>query len=125
MGIEIERKFLVRGDGCFDSLRVVTDEDGSSTPVRLEEHLARLARSAQVMEIPAPGVSAWTDLVETALERWSTPGEDYIRLAVGRDYADVSPLRGVIRGAGEHRLHVGVTVEPFQADQLPPDGVWA
>ena len=72
------------------------------------------------------GMGAWYDLDPTnARDGWSTPGEDYIRLAVGRDYADVSPLRGVIRGAGEHRLHVGVTVEPFQADQLPPDGVWA
>jgi transglutaminase-like putative cysteine protease len=43
------------------------------------------------------------------------PGEDYVTLAVGRDFADVSPLRGVIRGGAHHTLTVGVTVEPFAA----------
>lgn len=41
-----------------------------------------------------------------------TPGEDYITLATGRDFGDVSPLRGVIHGGGAHTLHVGVTVAP-------------
>ena len=77
----------------------------------------------------APGSSSqggWYDLDPTnARAGWGTPGEDYIRLAVGRDYADVSPLRGVIHGAGKHRLEVGVTVEPCQADRLPPEGASA
>lgn len=34
----------------------------------------------------------------------------YIVLARGRDFGDVSPLRGVILGGGEHRLEVQVTV---------------
>ena len=42
----------------------------------------------------------------------ASPGLDYIRLAVGRDFADVSPLRGVIHGGAHHRLEVGVTVTP-------------
>jgi hypothetical protein len=29
-------------------------------------------------------------------------------VAVGRDYGDVAPLRGVIRGGGKHRLDVHV-----------------
>ena len=41
------------------------------------------------------------------------PGEDYVTLAVGRDYSDVSPMRGVIHGGANHVLTVGVTVEPF------------
>jgi transglutaminase-like putative cysteine protease len=41
------------------------------------------------------------------------PGDDYVMLSVGRDYADVTPLRGVIRGGGASQvLTVGVTVEP-------------
>lgn len=39
-------------------------------------------------------------------------GEDYVTLAIGRDYSDVSPLRGVIHGGDHHVLQVGVTVEP-------------
>lgn len=34
-------------------------------------------------------------------------------VAVGRDFADVSPLRGVLQGGGAHALEVGVTVEPL------------
>ena len=41
-----------------------------------------------------------------------SPGEDYVTLAIGRDYGDVSPMRGVIHGGARHTLHVGVTVEP-------------
>jgi transglutaminase-like putative cysteine protease len=47
------------------------------------------------------------------------PSEDYVTLALGRDFGDVSPLRGVIQGGGSHTLHVGVTVAPV--DQFPAD----
>jgi transglutaminase-like putative cysteine protease len=50
--------------------------------------------------------------------RWGlgTPGEDYVTLAVGRDYSDVSPMRGMIHGGTSHRLTVGVTVQPLEED---------
>jgi len=48
---------------------------------------------------------------------WCTPGEDYVTLALGRDYADVSPIRGVIHGGANHVLTVGVTVEPYDVNQ--------
>ncbi len=41
----------------------------------------------------------------------NTPGLDYVTLAIGRDYSDVSPVRGVIQGSLEHTLVVEVTVE--------------
>ena len=43
---------------------------------------------------------------------WGRPGEDYITLALGRDFGDVSPLRGVIQGGSSHQLSVAVTVAP-------------
>jgi transglutaminase-like putative cysteine protease len=43
----------------------------------------------------------------------ASPGEDYVRLAVGRDFADVSPLRGVLQGGNSHTLEVAVTVAPL------------
>jgi transglutaminase-like putative cysteine protease len=54
-----------------------------------------------------PGVPAdgWLDLDPT---NDLVPGTCHIRLAVGRDYGDVTPLRGVIRGGGAHTLTVGV-----------------
>jgi transglutaminase-like putative cysteine protease len=36
------------------------------------------------------------------------PSQSHVRLGIGRDYGDVTPLRGVIRGGGEHRLTVQV-----------------
>ena len=40
-------------------------------------------------------------------------GLDHIAVAWGRDFGDVSPLRGVILGGADHRLAVTVLVEPM------------
>jgi len=40
---------------------------------------------------------------------WYAPGVDYVTVATGRDFGDVSPLRGVIHGGASHTLTVGVT----------------
>jgi transglutaminase-like putative cysteine protease len=55
-----------------------------------------------------PGVPAdgWLDLDPT---NSVVPGSGHVRVAVGRDFGDVTPLRGVIRGGGQHTLTVGVT----------------
>jgi len=39
-------------------------------------------------------------------------GQDHVALAWGRDFGDVSPLRGVILGGGSHTLSVRVAVQP-------------
>ncbi len=46
------------------------------------------------------------------------PSGDHITLAWGRDYSDVSPLRGLILGGGSHALKVAVDVEPIN-EHLP------
>ena len=38
------------------------------------------------------------------------PGEDHVALAHGRDYGDVSPVSGIVVGAGNQELSVGVDV---------------
>jgi transglutaminase-like putative cysteine protease len=55
-----------------------------------------------------PGVPAdgWLDLDPT---NDVIPGHSHVRVAVGRDFGDVTPLRGVIRGGGRHTLAVAVT----------------
>ena len=40
----------------------------------------------------------------------SVPSDRHITVAWGRDYSDVSPIRGVILGSGEHSLKVSVDV---------------
>jgi len=68
--------------------------------------------------LPAPrGGGAWVDLDPTN-DRAS--GEDYVTLAVGRDYSDVSPMRGVIHGGTHHSLSVAVTVTPAGEDAADP-----
>ncbi len=59
----------------------------------------------------------WCDFDPTN-NRWGfgSPGEDYIYLAQGRDYADVSPIRGVIKGGANHDLQVSVTVRPINTN---------
>ena len=64
-----------------------------------------------------PGDARWCDFDPTN-DRWGwgTPGEDYVVLATGRDYADVSPIRGVIHGGANHNLRVAVTVTPLDPE---------
>ena len=42
------------------------------------------------------------------------PSDGHVTLAWGRDYGDVSPLRGLILGGGAHTLRVGVDMEPIK-----------
>lgn len=74
---------FTRGDGCFDSALVVTDDSGARV-VNLDEHLARLERSAAALEIGCPPRSEWRDLVAEALAAWRTPGEATMKLFLSR-----------------------------------------
>ncbi|HVT80903.1 MAG TPA: transglutaminase family protein, partial [Phycisphaerae bacterium] len=51
----------------------------------------------------------WLDLDPT---NNCIPGDKHITLAWGRDFGDVSPLRGVLLGAGKHQIQVSVDVSP-------------
>src|SRR5580700_1318480 len=48
-------------------------------------------------------------------------GDRHIRVAIGRDYADVPPTRGVYKGEAHSELSVAVTVSP--SDAPPPEPV--
>lgn len=56
----------------------------------------------------------WVDFDPTNNIR---PALEHITLAWGRDFADVSPLRGVILGGGSHDPEVQVTVMPLSGTQ--------
>ena len=73
----------------------------------------------QVWAPGTPGVPAggWLDLDPT---NDLVPATDHVRLAVGRDYGDVAPLRGVIRGGGAHTLAVGVHTRRVAAPAVTP-----
>ena len=46
-------------------------------------------------------------------------GAEHVTLGWGRDFSDVTPLRGVINGGGKQTLDIKVTVEPV--DSAPAD----
>ena len=56
------------------------------------------------------GAGEWIDLDPT---NNLLPADRHITVAWGRDFADVSPLRGVLVGSGSHRLKVAVDVTPL------------
>jgi transglutaminase-like putative cysteine protease len=68
--------------------------------------------------VPSTGAHAhWLDLDPT---NNLVPSQAHVRLAVGRDFGDVTPLRGVIRGSGEHRLSVAVSTRVLPPGDPPP-----
>jgi transglutaminase-like putative cysteine protease len=58
----------------------------------------------------------WVDLDPT---NDVLPSQRHVTLAWGRDYGDVSPLRGVLLGGRDHTLKVAVSVTPL-VDEVPP-----
>jgi transglutaminase-like putative cysteine protease len=55
------------------------------------------------------GPAGWVDLDPTNNVR---VGDEHVTLAWGRDFSDVTPMRGVILGGGDQELEVRVTVTP-------------
>jgi len=59
-----------------------------------------------------PGIG-WLDVDPT---NNLVPSNGHVTLAWGRDYSDVSPLRGLILGGGSHTLKVAVDMEPLNTE---------
>lgn len=47
------------------------------------------------------------------------PEGEHISIAYGRDFSDVTPIRGVILGGGQHQLAVAVDVDSVDDDDAP------
>ena len=56
--------------------------------------------------------AGWLDLDPT---NNMVPSQSHVTLAWGRDYGDVSPVRGVIVGGRDHKLEVSVDLEPLES----------
>ena len=115
---------VTRGDGCFEGCRVRTDAGGLSTVDKLDLHLARMARSAQGLELDFDE-AAWRELIDQALEAWSTPGEAALKLVLTRGdgqtptgfltISDLSPDQARLRRDGLRviTLSRGTTPDAF------------
>ncbi|WP_104523735.1 aminotransferase class IV [Blastococcus atacamensis] len=77
---------LARGDGVFESVAVVA----GSTP-HLDAHLARLTRSAALLDIPSPGDGTWRALIGAVLADWPSAVEGVCRLFLTRGPGEGSP----------------------------------
>lgn len=79
--------------------------------------------------LQAPGTDvvqshAWAELYVPGRGWWGIdatgPGpitDRYVVLGWGRDYADVAPVRGIIRGGGRQQMRVEVLLQEVQAQQ--------
>jgi 4-amino-4-deoxychorismate lyase len=88
--IRVDDLGLMRGDGIFETVLVV---DGK--PRELDLHLNRLARSARLLELPAPDRAAWEARVQQVIDRWSWPDSPEMALKLvytrGVDGGDGTP----------------------------------
>lgn len=79
-----------------------------TTPRPGQPRLAGADASHAWVSAWCPGLG-WVDCDPTNGKLADT---EFVTLAWGREYADVTPLRGVVRGGGRQRLDVRVTLEP-------------
>jgi transglutaminase-like putative cysteine protease len=71
---------------------------------------------------------AWVEVYLPSL-RWvgldptnnALAGERHVAVAIGRDYADTPPSRGVFKGKAESRLSVGVSIRQSKASTGQPE----
>jgi len=70
---------VLRGDGVFETVLVV---DGR--PRKLAAHLERLARSAAMLDLPAPDEVAWRRCVSAVCAAWTGASEMALKLVLTR-----------------------------------------
>ncbi len=95
--------------GCLRSLGIATRYvsgyiySGTTSDV---PHLTGAQASHAWLAVYCP-VHGWVDFDPT---NNMMPGDQHITVAWGRDYDDVSPVRGVVLGGGEHTISVDVEI---------------
>jgi 4-amino-4-deoxychorismate lyase len=77
---------LVRGDGVFESVAVL---DGEAP--HLAAHLARLARSASLLQLADPGEAVWRALLDAVASDWPAEVEGVLRLFLTRGAGGGAP----------------------------------
>lgn len=78
---------VLRGDGVFETTHV---RDGQ--PWLLDEHLARMRRSADLLELDLPSEADLRELVDTACEGWPAEVEGAVRLVCTRGPESGGPV---------------------------------
>lgn len=68
-----------RGDGVFETISV-----GTGHPQALGAHLARLARSARMLDLPEPDPEVWGDAAHAAAGAIDPVAESFVKLVLSR-----------------------------------------
>src|SRR3954463_14345807 len=68
-----------RGDGIFESVSV-----GHGRPQALEHHLRRFAKSAAALELPAPDLDLWREVILAAIAELDDATEAWVRTVLTR-----------------------------------------
>ncbi len=102
---------VLRGDGVFETMLAV-----GGRPRKIDAHLARLRRSAAMLDLPAPADDAWRTAVAAALAGGSDPADELVlRLVLTRGvegtglptgYVTAAPLPESIRRARRDGVRV-------------------
>jgi 4-amino-4-deoxychorismate lyase len=95
-----------RGDGVFETLSVC-----GGYPQAFDHHLARFARSAAMLDLPAPDLAAWAEAIRAAVVELDAADESFVKIVLSRGvegndvptgwvYAAHSPDHAKARTAG-------------------------
>lgn len=113
-----------RGDGIFETIGVFDQH-----PHQLEEHLQRLANSAQIMDLPEPNLAQWREAV-IAASRELPMGETMLKLAISRPLASEADSAWILGSqvpdfsdARQNGISV-VTLERGVASDAGPQAPW-
>jgi 4-amino-4-deoxychorismate lyase len=83
----------LRGDGVFE--RFLVD---AGAPRHLEEHLARMARSAEMVQLALPNPAVWRAVVAAGIGAWDGPTEWEMRLVCTRGPEEGGPPTAYLLG---------------------------
>lgn len=83
-----------RGDGVFETLGV-----GAGRAQAVDAHLARLARSAAMLELPEPDAVAWRAATIAVAERLAEHTESFVKLVYTRGVEGTGRPTGWVLGA--------------------------
>jgi 4-amino-4-deoxychorismate lyase len=122
--IRVDDLGLMRGDGVFETVLVV---DGK--PRELGPHLQRLARSAAMLDLPAPDLDAWQRVADTVIQQWPGGPQMALKLVYTRGVDGTptgfglgSPVDELVlrqRAAGIAVVTLDRGIDPTLADHAP------
>lgn len=119
---------VLRGDGVFETMHVRAGQ-----PWLLDEHLARMRRSAQLLDLDLPDEATLRELAATACDGWPAEVEAALRLVCTRGpehggpvtvYATVNPVAPAVRMARRTGIAVVTATLGIPADLRTAETPW-